>query len=149
MYVNYRELTWGQNQLAAWCQGTHHETAAGHDIDSTRTKYLHQGGDILRLSVPVWRNVVFASMPHFIVKCSVCLHGGLHCEGQCLLPWQTSLWITVFASTADFIVKCRVCLHRRLHYIYVLHMPGSARWLITVGAYASGSGSIGFRLVCC
>ena len=34
-------------------------------------------------------------------------------------------------------------------YIYVLHTPGSARWLIAVGAYASGSGSIGFRLVYC
>ena len=33
--------------------------------------------------------------------------------------------------------------------IYMLHKPGSARWLIAVGAYACGSGSIRFRLVCC
>ena len=31
-------------------------------------------------------------------------------------------------------------------YIHILHMPGYTRWLISVGADASGSGLIGFRL---
>ena len=78
------------------------------------------------------------------------LHNVRDASLVCDLSQFLTAWRLVLSMKPWSYIWLEFGLFSTIIYIYILHMPGSARWLIILlGANAYGSVFIGFHLTCC